>query len=109
MCPKLSNRVAGSKRHGRVIAPGAGGLPVRAVADHVGAFERATRPELVGNAQRVADGKSIDAVAQRCFRSVCHGKHLSYFGLRMRGYLRQYVHPNSGRSESRIGRACQLI
>ncbi len=61
--PELPNRVAGSKRHRCVVAPGAGGLPMRAVADHVGAFERATRPELVGNAQRVADGEPIDAVA----------------------------------------------
>ena len=61
--PELPNRVAGSKRHRCVVAPGAGGLPVRAVADHVRAFERATRPELVRNAQRVANGKSVDAVA----------------------------------------------
>lgn len=107
--PKLPYRVAGSKRHGSVIAPGAGGLLVRAVAGHVGAFERAARHKLVWNAKRVADGKPIDAVAQCCFRSVCHEKHLLYFGLRMRGYLRQCVQPNSGRSESRIGRACQLI
>lgn len=79
--PKFPNRVAGSKRHGRVIAPGAGGLLVCAVADHVGAFERATRPELVGNAQRVADGEPIDAVAQCRFRSVCHGALLLCRGI----------------------------
>ena len=61
--PELPNRVAGSKCHRCVVAPGAGGLPMRAVADHVRAFERAAAPELVGNAQRVADGEPIDAVA----------------------------------------------
>lgn len=55
--PDLPNRVTSGKRHGRVIAPGAGGLPMRAVANHVGAFERAAGPELVGNAQRVTDGE----------------------------------------------------
>ena len=60
---ELPNRVAGSKRHRCVVAPGASGLPMRAVADHVGTFERAAGPELVRNAQSVADGKPIDAVA----------------------------------------------
>lgn len=61
--PELPNRVAGGKRHRRVVAPGAGGLPMRAVADHVGAFERAARHKLVWNAQRVANGKPVDTVA----------------------------------------------
>ena len=51
---------------------------MRALADRVRAFERATRSELVGNAQRVADGKPIDAIAQRWFRRVptfrCRGR-----------------------------------
>ena len=61
--PELPNRVAGGKRHRCVVAPSAGGLPMRAVADHVRAFERAAGPELVGNAQRVADGKPVNTVA----------------------------------------------
>ena len=102
--PELPNRVTGSKRHRCVVAPGAGGLPMRAIANHVGAFERAAGPELVGNAQRVADGKPIDAVAQCWFRFVCHGKLLLHFGLEMRGNQRQYVQLDSRRSTSRIER-----
>ena len=79
--PELPNRVTGSKHHGRVVAPGAVGLPMRAVADHVRAFERAAGPKLVRNAQRVADGKPIDAVAQCRFRSVCHGALLLCRGI----------------------------
>lgn len=47
-----------------------------AIADHVGAFERAAGSEFVGDARRIADGEPVDAVAQRCFRSVCHEKLL---------------------------------
>ena len=61
--PEFPNRVTGSKRHRCIIALGAGGLPMRAVVDHVGTFERAAGPELVRNAQSVADGKPVDAVA----------------------------------------------
>ncbi len=59
-----ADAVAGCERHGGVVAPGAGGLVVRAVPHHARALERAAGAELVRHAERVAHGLAVDAVAK---------------------------------------------
>ena len=62
--PQLTIAVAYGEHHRGVVAPGAGRLAVRPVADHPRALEGAAGAELERHAERVADGLPVYAVAQ---------------------------------------------
>ena len=62
---QLAVAVAQRERHGRVVAPCARRLVVRAAAHHVRAGKAVARPELVGHAERIAHGHAVHAVPHR--------------------------------------------
>ncbi len=55
----IQQRVKRGERHGGVVAPCAGRLIMRAVADHRAAMKCAAHLELVRHAQRIRDGKAV--------------------------------------------------
>jgi hypothetical protein len=67
------------ERHGGVVAPGAGGLAVRAVPRHARALERAAGAELAWHAEGVAHGLSVDAAAKGG-GGMLRGGHGTHFG-----------------------------
>ena len=71
---QLAVAVAERERHGRVVAPRARGLVVRAMPHHVGAGEAAARHELVGHAERIAHSHAVCTVPHRPRQA--HGAHL---------------------------------